>query len=71
MDVIEIRKRITNQRFTARLNEHATDCQLCQQGGICDTVEQMVIQEESRIERLRKANQIRKRKQAGLYARKG
>lgn len=54
------------QRFTKKLNEHVNQCQICQQGTLCDIAERIIADEEARLEQLRKINQERRLKQTGL-----
>jgi hypothetical protein len=61
-----LRKQLNNQRFTDELNDHVNDCQVCQQGKLCNKAERIIDAEEARREQVKKANLARKQRQAGL-----
>ncbi len=57
---------VTSRKFTAQINEHVDQCQICQRGTLCDIAEQIIADEEAKQERIRQENIDRKRKQADL-----
>lgn len=54
------------QRFTKQINEHVNQCQICQQGTLCDIAERIIDEQEALRAQRRQANQERKLRQAGL-----
>lgn len=56
----------SKRRFTAALNEHINNCQICQQGNLCDKAEALIEAFENQIEQQKQENQAQKIKRAGL-----
>lgn len=50
-----------------KMNEHATDCQLCQSGMFCDVLERISDAVENKVAAERSKQDIQKQINAGIY----
>lgn len=66
MDTVKARQTFNNQRFTAKLNEHVNDCQVCQLGTLCEIAERIIVEAEQEHELDRQRRKQEREKQARL-----